>query len=455
MSNEWYNKKDIRTDSCENVTESYKSASIQVIVAESPGEYRVQLLTLLTLRQLAKWCRKIQLVMPPMASFNDILKEEIKKADPFAEFAITDEPISGHTITLFIGNPTPNFAGDYVVVNSFGWLSTCGFNRQSIINCKADINPILGASFAACLANAELFRYSIGIKSNPYVKWYSLWTNEVFKLAPDISKYGVPITDADFGKVHLVGCGAIGSSFIYLLPSSNCKGNFVLIDKDDHIEDHNTTSSLLFGYDDARVEKKKVICCSDYLKNAKISVAPFPYDFRDFKATYEKTDVYPPDVILCFANEDNVWSSIQNSYPPISIHASTSKSWGINIGRHIPLKDNCLVCSFKDYINSTFTATCAEVEISTEDRSSGERDHTAILPFLAPAAATVALSELVKIGLNKITEENLVEFNMGLADGKIVVDHQGFGRCHVCKDQVKLYPRFGETSKYWYLSSPE
>ena len=61
MNDQWYNNRDKRTDSCDGVNASYKNATINVVVTEDVEQYRIQLLTMLSLKILAKWCRNINL----------------------------------------------------------------------------------------------------------------------------------------------------------------------------------------------------------------------------------------------------------------------------------------------------------------------------------------------------------------------------------------------------------
>jgi molybdopterin/thiamine biosynthesis adenylyltransferase len=457
MNENWHDRRDKRTDNCAGVNESYKSALTHICVIDSLSEYRVQLITYFTVIQIARWCRNIVISLPisncllnqTAKSFSDFLIDEVKKIDPDCKFTVDSDIAPKDAVCLYIGNPAFDPIHDFVVINASGWLSTCALNKNTEI-IISDHNHTISACFAASLGNAELFRFVTGNKGLPYAKWYSLWTNEISEYAPDILKYGPSLPSLDLGIIHLIGCGAIGSSFSFLFPYTNCKASFLLVDPD-KVEDHNTSSSLLFTYDDAYNQSQKITVCQESLLASGILAAPFSDNYDKLTNDNCSPGYYNADIVLCFANEHNIWSTIQDRYPPLCFHATTSKSWGVNIGRHIPLKENCVMCSFQGFIETGYTPVCAEVEVPAGNQSNSE-NHTAILPFLAPTAAVITLSELLKLFLGNISPENTVMFAMAGSEGRFVQDQGRFGSCFICSGQERLYPRFGSHAKHWSLS---
>jgi hypothetical protein len=459
MNDNWHNDRDLRTDNCEGVTPTYKKAVIHVIVTEDIGQFRVQLMTFLTLKILSKWCRHIYLTVQQTTShlssckenYEDFLRKEITAADPECNLCINDDNQSlPVTIALFVGTPNENAKYDFVSINASGWVAVCAFNKTtSILSTNSNIN--IGACFAATLANAELFRYMVEIRSNQYTKWYSLWENAVLDYAPDITFYGNDIPVIDFGRIHLIGCGAIGSSFATLFPFVNCKAEFLLVDPD-HVKHHNVSSSLLFNFNDAEGRLLKVDLCKTYLLKTGLKAKEFVGDYNSYEFNHQGTDISGADIVLCFANENNIWATIQNGYPPLCFHATTSKSWGINIGRHIPLKDNCLMCTFQDMVEVNYVPVCAEAEIEIE-KGNKKQTHTAILPFLSPAAALITLAEMIKTLIIPPSFDSELVFNMKTSEGIFVGKGEQFGSCFICKGQQELYDELGLAGKFWNLLS--
>jgi len=472
-SNRWYDIRDKRTDSCNHVNDSYKNAVVHLVVTDDPRDYRVQLMVHFSLLMLARWCRNIVLYMEDAVcqlpgkpgSFQGFIKREIEGADPCC--GLTFNAVQGEpTITLFVGVPRESWPGDYVSIGCSGWMANVGFNRPCGAPTNAEPESFFGAVFAACLGNAEMFRCVTGRPPRPYRKWYSLWTNQVYEV-PVNDGYGPVVGTVDLGRVHVIGCGSIGSTFVYLVPYLKAGAEWLLVDPD-KVEGHNTSSSLLFSQEDARAGVTKVDRCRKYLHNHDIPATGFEDDYKDYRYSHQEKGLGTADIILCFANENNIWGTIQHLYPPVCFHATTSKSWGVHIGRHIPLVENCLMCTFQDVLPVAFVPRCAEVQLPLggpivdcakgvlvvqEPTPGSQESHTAILPFLAPVAALMTLAELVKTLLpGGPARDNTTEFNLSTSQGAFISMYQSFGHCHICANQHELYGRFGPLGKHWRMS---
>jgi hypothetical protein len=311
-------------------------------------------------------------------------------------------------------------------------------------------NPI-GAAYAACLANAETFRWSLGMKTDPYLKWYSLAameTSELPLLNSSRFKHNLSL-----GRMHIIGCGAIGSSFVWLLSLTNWSGEITLADMDKEVQLHNTSSSLLFTDADVTNKKTKVSICHEHLQGGNFNVREFCEEYGLYQYDHENP-LQSADVLMCFANDKNIWETVQNLCPPVTFHATTSSSWGVNIGRHIPFKDECIYCTFKELSKSNHVPTCSIAEIPhTPVVNTEEEKPSAILPFLSPAAAILVMAQLYKLYDGKVERENSLQMNFSTAEGDFLTDFFKSGNCPVCKDQLKeVYAALNQHTLFWPLS---
>lgn len=450
---QWYKERNKRTDTFVKSAETY-ALSVHIRVTDS-DEYKSQISTYFALNVLLRWCSSVSISAIDAAckidrrfiSFHALLKQTAKEADPFSTLTLVDHYEGEADIDLNIGRSDRNACRDQITIDSNGWFAGCSFNEELLFPQGNNVDVFLGAAFAAFLANAELFRFANKDRSQPYSKWYSLWSAEDFHpTAPP--ENGPDPLGFDFGKIHLIGCGAIGSSFAFLFPFIKCQAIILPVDPD-YTEAWNTTSSLLLDYPAAVGKKKKTRVVHDYLMSKEIQcLPPFDDDYALYSYEHDRTKKESPDVTLCFANEKNIWTTIQNNYPPVCFHATTSKSWGVHIGRHIPLRDNCIVCTFKDVVKTQLAMQCSTVEMPSSDQ---DKSHTAILPFLAPTAALIALAEMIKtICFQRST--SVVTFNMSTPEAGILTDNNKFGECDVCGPQTDLYEEFGPYAKHWPLS---
>jgi hypothetical protein len=211
----------------------------------------------------------------------------------------------------------------------------------------------------------------------------------------------------------------------------------------------NTSTSLLFTGSDALDEVKKISSCEDVLSfNQRLQPLPFNGDFNDF-INADNLEKNYPDAVLCFANERNIWSSVQYKCPPLVLHATTSRNWGINFGRHIPFQEWCIVCRFGMKQRNT-APTCAKGSIQNEQ---GTQEILGILPFLAPAAAIQVLGELIKLNMRVgyPFNNNFLQFslkNNGLSDFQ-TQQLSAKPDCPICSTQdIRDYPE-GFRSRLW------
>lgn len=446
MNKDWYNERNKRTDSFAGVNQSCHNVKVSVVVTADSNHYSSQVMLRVLLNILSRWCSNISVtctdtadVLTPADSDTSLLtnlNKMLSAIDPNGNFTFNMPIDSGLNITVFIGEPVADQELPYIAIDGYEWVSSCSFNTFGACDKSGSGNNPLGPSFAACLANAELFRWANRMDCMSYTKWYSLYDMTV---EDSLIVNQVKWPELDLGRVHIVGCGAIGSSFTYLLNLTGFTGTLTFVDADEGVELHNTSSSLLFDLNNLNGKETKAVICAQHL-GAKgfVIQAPFNGDYNNFGYAHDQY-AKSADIILCFANDHNIWSTIQHLYPPVVFHATTSRSWGLNIGRHIPLKDNCIMCTFQNLAAKVYVPKCAEVDMPgapiVVNEVEQKEPHASILPFLSPAAAIITLAEVVKLLMGKIPNENTTQFNMSTPEGNFIEDQQQAKGCFICKDQ--------------------
>lgn len=414
---EWYKKRDDRTKRVNGVS-GFEGFTLGVLVnPQIESSYAIQVMTTISLNLLARWCRNIVIQMPETSSsfpglacenLKEKLKLDLSKIDPYGKFEFADVKAKKFSKTLFIGiDRTTTTIDEGIWIDGFGWLAGIGNEiPEKNLNQNDSLNPT-GPAFASCLGVAELFRQAAGLPDfSGKPTWYSLY---------DYSRLNDPATCScpdyaggfDFGRIQQIGCGAVGSSLDLLLSFTDWRGTIDLIDFD-KIEFTNCNRSLTFSAYDAVNERKKVDSCADVFKGG-LKPIKFNGSYIDFvnAGNYGNS---PPDLILCLANEENVWSTIQHNFPPLTLHATTTPNWAVNFGRHIPKKEWCILCRFADSIVHNFTPTCSEGVIKKATEK--EEAILGVLPFLSTTAAVLILAEMAKLSLpNYPINADFIEFS--------------------------------------------
>jgi len=282
---------------------------------------------------------------------------------------------------------------------------------------------------------SEVLKRHLGLQvSESFIRWYSIYdlqsdSNHVTLSNPPISRL------LEVGTLHQIGCGAVGSSLDLLFSFLNIKGNIHLIDYDS-VSVPNTASSMVFTAKDGLEEIDKVDSCYSFLEKVD-GLIPYPHkcDYGTFIKKHDLLNDYP-DIVLCLANEKNIWSTIQHNYPPLVLHATTSPNWGVNLVRHIPFQDWCIVCRFGIDEYETIPV-CSQAKVD----SGGEKEEIlGILPFLSTAGAILILSEILRSRIDGycLTKDNFVQFsfkdtNVGFIKLKLSRNEN----CTVCNNQTK------------------
>jgi hypothetical protein len=455
---EWYKQRDDRTNRIDGINlHETRDVVIGVLVGEIDIEnYSNQVMALAAVNILSRWASNLTISCPKEAKCNipgsraNNLHEEIEKtisaSDPFGNFQFRELSEINCDVTLVIGRTDKNIEGRQIWIDSSNWLAGYGtINKNNLKKKSHSKNPI-GPVFAACLGNSEIFKLVNGIESqNTFVKWYSLLDFSSSQEPGSLSNQSIP-EQIDFGRLLQIGCGAVGSSLCYILGLTEYTGEIFLTDFD-RIDAPNCSSSLLFSAKNAFDNDLKTNVCHNYLKNSAIRSTPIEGDFSTVIGKNFYT-LFPPDAILCLANERQIWSAIQWNYPPLTLHATTSPNWGINLGRHIPLHEWCLVCRFgvKEHV---FVPQCATGVISQNN----QEEKLGSLPFLSPASAIFILAELIKLQdqsfpLNK----NFIQFSLRPSGNAEMqqMNKKPLRDCPVCSlQEPSIYPKSILASKYW------
>jgi hypothetical protein len=454
---EWYTLRDDRSNRLLDTSlESCKTFRVGIKVNHQiQTSFSMQVLLIMTVNILSRWCRNVIIEMPQVKNLTKIgiqnlnawLIELMKQNDPYGSFELGLVEKTSDEV-LHVG-PPENSTGNLLWADGYGYIA--GINQGTIPSYSRveDSSNLIGPTFGACLAVSELMHRCMQIsRRERFSKWFSLYDLTSSEDNPNgLQSPSFPMK-GELGKVHFIGNGAVGSSLVYLLGLTDWSGKIDLIDFD-KVQVPNCSSSLLFSAEDAISGAKKVICGVKYLTKSNFICTGTMSGYSDFIQTSSES----PDIILCLANEQNVWNTIQTKYPPIVFHATTTSSWGINMGRHIPLQEWCIMCRFEKEMHRAARTICSVSEISN---SNGSEPVLGSLPFLAPASAVLLISELSRLILNNLNNKNFHQFSFKPSSGGIFLSELFTPRenCSGCSFQNKsIHKNMQKNTRFWHLSA--
>ncbi|SRR6266545_6884867 len=390
---EFYEQRDHRTRLVVAST-SYREASVQITLTSGATSFADQIAFLTAVNLTARWCRTIALSAPTVTldprlgtafglarmTVVEAAAALAHAADPFAR--VSPDLMAEPAIHLAIGTHAP--PGAYPVLGR-GWIAMAG---EPVCGDGDTDNPF-GAVLAACAGVAYLFRAAVGA-SRPGGVRLSLWNLRGGDAADD----GPGLPQASLGRVIVVGCGAVGSAIVHVLPLAGLGGEFDVVDRD-RVQISNLSTAPIFFAD--RVGDEKVEIAVEYLKRNGLSAVAHPLWFNEAVAAGQ-IFVERPDLVIPAANERDVRREIQHHVPPLQIYGTTGGNWDAFLGRHIPLKEDCLVCRFpRAHPVGEPALACGSGTLPPLPEA--ETPVTATLPFLPMAAAVIAVAELVKTAL--------------------------------------------------------
>jgi molybdopterin/thiamine biosynthesis adenylyltransferase len=447
-ADEFYDRRDHRTDLVV-ASPAYRAASIRITLSPHATSFADQVAFLTAVNLTARWCRRISLSAPAVAldsrlgtAFGLSGMSAVKAAaalahaaDPFARVGV--DLVPEPTIHLVIGTDAPR--GTYPILGR-GWLAMAG----DAVRGDGDTENPLGAVLAACVGVAYLFRTAVGIPRPARVR-LSLWNLR----GGEAAGQGPRLPQASLGRVLVVGCGAVGSAILYLIPLAGLGGVFELVDHD-RVQISNLSTAPIFFADN--VGDDKVEIAVEYLKRNRVAAVTHASWFDEAVAA-GRILVERPDLIIPAANERNVRRQIQHQAPPLQVYGTTGKNWDAFVGRHIPLKEDCLTCRFPQaqpvgepplICGSGTLPTVPELETPV----------TATLPFLPAVAAVMTVAELIKTALPGYP----LNANFGCLDFLgplkhfIVVPHAPRRGC-ICEEQDGVWIQLNAATIFAQLSN--
>jgi hypothetical protein len=178
-----------------------------------------------------------------------------------------------------------------------------------------------------------------------------------------------------------------------------------------------------------------------FLSGSRLSATPIPLLWNDFLSSKRRAS-FDYDVWLPLANEHGVRRAMQNNVPPLMIHASTSRNWGVNHGRHIPRRDDCLVDRFPEQV--AIPLVCSTGQVATQQ---GVVD--AALPFASLFAGLLITADLVRAqlpGFPQVPNFALLDMH-GALDMVQTWDRRPRQGC-VCREQAALHEKFNGATKH-------
>lgn len=456
---EWYRLRNDRTNRIDNILLDSNAKVISVIVRKY-STLSDQAMAICTANILCRWCRRISFHISKDIpclfkrwdgmKLHEVILEITNSSDPYGEFSIKSiRDFMETDMQISIGSTTKD---NEFWIDCEGWVAGFGYGpTKGVIEAKTDDINTVGAIYASSVINAAAFSsYIHETEPKHFNKWISLLDFETSNQREGL-KNSIVTKAPDVGKIWQIGAGAVGSSFDFILSLFPVSGSIQIIDFD-KVEIPNTSSSLIFTAKNALTNIEKVEACSHALRyNHNLSVQPIPdKDYSQFMREIDLDTNYP-DLILCFANEKNIWSTIQHNEPPIVLHATTSSNWGINFGRHIPFDEWCIVCRFgiKDY---EYIPVCS----TSTDVSDNQEEKLGILPFLSPAAAVLVFLEVLKLSLHVTLDSSKNQNFIQMSMKNIEISSPQFlhkkpkTNCPICVEQSRSSYHVGyKKSKYY------
>jgi len=401
---------------------------------------------------LARWCRDARFVAPPaqlhprarmLVADNLLLGEGAERiaaaADPHGDFRLGASHRSGDHY-LHVGRR--GAAGVYPILGRGRVALGGGAAKEAVAR---DGGMVLGAVLAACVGTAQLFRAALGHPHFPSSVRLSLWNLRGAAAAED----GPDVANRELGLVYLIGCGAVGSAIAYLMSLARLLARIRLVDGDE-VDDSSLNRSPLFTWLD--VGRPKVEVTASYLRRSGLE-AHAHEEWFDTAVREGHLFRDRPDLVIPTANDHDVRYAIQDQAPPLQIYGTTSRNWDAFLGRHIPLREDCLACRFpRARIEGEPPLACSTVSVSPPPRAKIQTMDAA-LPFLSTAAGLLAVAELVKATLEGYPANPnfaCLDFRGDLSD--IVLDQrQPTSSCR-CVSQRRIWPALNSQSSFASLS---
>ena len=432
----FYRLRDDRTQQCLD-TAAYQNASCAVTIDDS-NLTTLAGRTMLTVscNLLSRWCRNVTIVMPDCyCEFGNSLLAQMRDADPFGDFRILSTPTCA-TVNLHIGRISVDAPEGCVSISSSGWHAALSRARHFHLT-PSNSDNVIGAIGAACFGVAEVFKTAVGVPKDHY---FSDGIVDLFSMRRVTELCArSDVHNGDIGNVLMIGAGSVASAAAYFMSIMNISGRLTIVDFD-WVKVENFNRSPVFGR--VNFGQRKANALATYLTGSSLEISAISASWNQFVKDGGLVKQY--DIWLPLANEEDVRWSMQHNFPPLMIHASTSKNWGVNYGRHWPGIDDCLACRFPTRaVENVLRCSTGPVPTATATVD-------AALPFLSFFAGLLIVAELARLQVQPyIKTQNYSSFDFHSPLEEIQTwDMKARPEC-VCQNQKRV--GFKRASKYAHL----
>ena len=389
-----------------------RSCCLVVTSQENVESFAGQVMVLATTNLLSRWCRNVDIIVSDaplhprlrILGYTWLLErvlDEMHGANPFGSFSCVTNPRSAYDAAVKIGGGSCPCKVD-CTIDSEGWDLFVASGDYSFNTPHRSLNPC-GPVGAASVGVAQLFKR---VTHQQQDLWISSLQFSFFNFSSTISiEAGAPHTDpagtVDLARSLMVGVGMIGSSALYVLHMLPLTGYLELVDHDlVRIENLNRTPML--RYDMQGLPKAEV--GMQYLQSSGLQVGAYAGTFDNYLNERGRSP-NKTDLLFPLADEYDVRRTIENNYPPMMIYGTTTSDWGANFGRHIPFKEDCLLCRYPPQLIQP-KMPCGEGTITIQNQKTTV---SVALPFVPLFSATMMVAEILKLQLDQYPcNENFV-----------------------------------------------
>lgn len=175
------------------------------------------------------------------------------------------------------------------------------------------------------------------------------------------------------------------------------------------------------------------------LENSSLRLTAVESWWDEFASTKDTNDF---DICLPLANERGVRWSMQHNAPPLMLHGSTGINGGVNFGRHLPGRGDCLVERFPETGGAPLV--CATSKVSTP---AGALD--AALPFASVFAGLLVVADLGRLLMRcdpQVPNLAVMDFGSDLST-PLLIDRKAHPGCF-CQDQGAIARRIRSNTRY-------
>jgi hypothetical protein len=446
---QFYALRDNRTSTYDPTATGYWKRRVFVDVApQVASSFAGQVMLVVSANLLARWCREVCIRVPDVplsvgwgraGGLHKEVIDTMRDADPFGQFAFVQQaPDNGIDILLTLGTD-PFTAAATTSIASAGWFAAVGRGRLEDLPTGGLDHPV-GAAAAAVLGGAQLFRDAVGMgQLFPLDFCYDAFS--AGPPQPVLREIDSKFEPAGLGAALMVGAGSVGSAAAYFMDLFATRAMMDVADADT-VKVENFGRSPIFGRNTFGVSKPRAIAAA--IRRGSLEIAPFDGWWHD----RTDTSLSRYDVLLPVANEHDIRWQLQNSYPPLMVHASTGRNWNVNFGRHVPGRDDCLADRFEGF-RAADSLRCSEGEVPTPKGASVD----AALPFLSFWAGLLLAADLARLGVRGYPHTpNFGNYSFRKNRFVPQLSNQIAATGCICRSQAKGFWRFHGNSRYAELS---